>query len=273
MKIKNYPGLHFQGTNFAPVEDTLATEEALSITINDIPFTITMRTPGQETELIRGLLFTEGIYTDPVCHPLTETTGVNEEGYITSMNVVLPENKIRKEFSGSRSMMSVSSCGLCGKTTLEEPDVTDGIHENGMLDPSIINMVFKRMNEVQETFQRSGGTHASGAFTLDGRLLSMQEDIGRHNAADKVIGDLLNRNILPVCKILTVSGRLSFEIVSKARMAGIPFLASVSAPSSLAVETADKAGMTLMAFCRQHRLTVYTHPERVLHAEPVQVNR
>ena len=273
MKIKNYPGLHFEGTNAFPVEDALATEEALSIAINDIPFTITMRTPGQEAELIRGLLFTEGLYTDPVHHPLTETTAVNEKGYITSMNVILPENKILKEFSGSRSLMSVSSCGLCGKTTLEEPDVTDGIHEKGLLDPAMIAFVFNRMNDSQETFRRSGGTHASGAFTLDGRLLSLQEDIGRHNAVDKVIGDLLNRNLLPLCKILTVSGRLSYEIVSKARMAGIPFLASVSAPSSLAVETADKAGITLMAFCRQDRLTVYSHPERVLHAEPVQVNR
>jgi FdhD protein len=116
----------------------------------------------------------------------------------------------------------------------------------------------------QENFQKSGGTHAAGAFTINGEMLNMQEDIGRHNAVDKVIGYLLNNDLLDKAKCLTVSGRISYEIVNKAKMAGIPFLASVSAPSTLAVDYAQEAGITLMAFCRNNKFTIYSNPQQVL---------
>jgi len=169
---------------------------------------------------------------------------------------------ILKDFAGTRNVMSASSCGLCGKTSFDEVSEAMIINHD-ILDPTIIAQMFDQMSEKQKSFQQSGGTHAAGAFTLDGNMLSIREDIGRHNAVDKVIGDLIYNNLLGQVKCLTVSGRISFEIVSKAISAGIPYLASVSAPSTMAVDIAEQAGMTLMAFCRNNKLTVYSNTGRV----------
>ena len=131
--------------------------------------------------------------------------------------------------------------------------------------------MFDQMSEKQRSFKLSGGTHAAGAFTADGKMLSIREDIGRHNAVDKVIGDLIYAGRLEEAECLTVSGRISFEIVSKAISAGIPYLASVSAPSTLAVNMAQESGMTLMAFCRNHKLTVYSNAGNVHTSELVEI--
>jgi FdhD protein len=131
------------------------------------------------------------------------------------------------------------------------------------LDPALVGKMFHRMNELQRTFRQSGGSHAAAAFTIDGEILSLHEDIGRHNAVDKVVGDLLLKQKLKEAKCLIVSGRISYEIVSKCFVAGIPFLAAVSAPSSLAVDFSKELGITLMAFCREGDLTVYSHPSKL----------
>ena len=262
MNVKKYNGLFYKDGKFSPVRDVLSVEIGLSISVNNIPFTVTMQTPGQEKDLVRGLLFSESIYRDLDVHPKLEAIGINEDGYITSINLQIPEHLILKDFAGTRNVMSASSCGLCGKTSFDDETEVQIINTE-KLDPALVGHMFDQVSEQQSSFQQSGGTHAAGAFTMDGIMLSMREDIGRHNAVDKVIGDLIYNNLLSQVKCLTVSGRISFEIVSKAISAGIPYLASVSAPSSLAVDIAQQSGLTLMAFCRNHKLTVYSNTGRV----------
>ncbi len=271
MNIRKYNGLYFNGGKFSKVRDVLSVEIGLSISINGTPFTVTMQTPGQEKDLVRGLLFSESIYRDLEIHPELKVTEFDDNAYITAINVTIPEDKILKEFAGSRNVMSASSCGLCGKTSFD--DETPIVLQNQqMIDPEVIGAMFDQMNEKQKSFKLSGGTHAAGAFSLDGQMLSIREDIGRHNAVDKVIGDLIYNSKLHEAKCLTVSGRISFEIVSKAISAGIPFLASVSAPSTRAVDMAEEAGMTLMAFCRDNKLTVYSNTGMVRKAELIEIH-
>lgn len=266
MDVKEYKAFRFSDGGFSTVHDLLAVEVALRISINDTPFTVTMRSPGHEKELVRGLLFTEGIYTSTKTEPGFEITVVDDAGHITSVNLSLPVDQVEKAYADTRSMISVSSCGLCGKTELDDL-ATAQVSAEGSLKPEIIPGFFRAMAAQQETFRSSGGTHAAGAFSKSGELLAVMEDIGRHNAVDKVIGDLLCKGRLNEANCLTVSGRISYEIVSKAATAGIAFLASVSAPSSLAIETAEKAGICLLAFCRNEKFTVYTHPGRIIQKE------
>lgn len=268
MEAKTYSGLFYNQGVFSTVKDILAREEALSIAINEVPFTITMRTPGHENELVRGLLFSEGVYTDENLHPEFNITASNEEGYVTAMNVNFPEEKLIRDFAGTRNIMSVSSCGICGKTALEENSGKMVQLEGKKLSPEKVAGMFDQMKEHQLAFIQSGGTHAAAAFTLSGLLLDVKEDIGRHNAVDKVIGSLLLNGKLQKAQCLIVSGRISYEIVTKAKVAGMPVLASVSAPSSLAVEHAAACGMSILAFCRNNKLTIYTHPEQI---EQVQI--
>ncbi len=226
-----------------------------------------MQTPGNEMELIRGLLFSEKIYQSLTEHPEIIITSYDGAGFIASVNVKVPSHLILKDFAGTRNVISASSCGVCGKTSLD--DMGDNrLVNNQKLDPASVKIMFEQVSEKQKAFQQSGGTHAAGAFTMDGEMLAIQEDIGRHNAVDKVIGYLLNNEILDKAKCLTVSGRVSYEIVSKAKAAGIPYLASVSAPSSLAVDASEEAGISLMAFCRNNKLTVYSNPDKVANNDP-----
>jgi|SRR5688572_22130455 len=272
MTNDKFHGVFYNNGNFSNVDDVLAVEESLSISINGEPFTVTMRTPGYDAELIRGLLYTEEVYRDLEQELLFEILETNAKGYTTSLNINIPENKILKNFTASRNLVSASSCGLCGRTSFEDTVSKNTISETGLLQPSVVASMFEAMSKQQHTFLRSGGTHASAAFTLDGKLLDIREDIGRHNAVDKVIGGLISNQLLDNAKCLIVSGRISYEIVNKALSAGIPFLASVSASSSLAVEMAQGAGMTIMAFCRNNKLTIYSHPERIIQDTPIQVN-
>ena len=267
MEEKRYEGMFYRQGIFSPVLDLLALEESLSISINDIPFTITMRTPGSESDLVRGLLFTEGIYQDIEMHPKLNIVETNVDGYPIKMDVLIPDENLLKEFSGTRSLTSFSSCGICGKTELDDITSISTLREDGIFDAALVERMFEKMRNHQSAFDQCGGTHAAAAFDLQGELLIVKEDIGRHNAVDKVIGSLIYEGKLNHAKFLTISGRISYEIVSKAFIAGIPFLGSVSAPSTLAVETANMAGMTLLAFCRNDKLTVYSHPERMMQLE------
>lgn len=263
MSVKQYKGIFYNDKKFSEVEDFLAVEVPLSIAVNDIPFTVTMQTPGNEFELARGLLFTENIINAPSKDLIFYVTETDSQGFITSINVIAAPELILTDFAGNRNVISSSSCGICGKTSLDDLDCTSVVN-TAILEPSVVPMLFDKVSAEQKNFQQSGGTHAAGAFTIDGELLNVQEDIGRHNAVDKVIGYLLNNNRLDKVKCLTVSGRISYEIVNKAKMAGIPFLASVSAPSTLAVDFAQESGITLMAFCRNNKFTIYSNPHQVL---------
>ncbi len=245
------------------VEDILSVEEMLSISVNGDPYTITMRSPGNEKALVRGILLTEDVFTKREKHPNFIITNKNALGYITEVNAIIEEQAIEKGIETKRNLLSVTSCGMCG---IQEIDLTLGepLFNEDTLSPTSIEKMFDTMQLAQKTFEKSGGSHASAAFTLDGKLLSIQEDIGRHNAVDKVIGDLLLQEILEQAKVILVSGRLSYEIVRKAYKAQIPFLAAVSAPSSMAVRTASESGICLMAFCRGENFTVYSYQEKVV---------
>ncbi len=257
-------GKKFVGTAVELVEDALTVEEILNISVNGEPYTMTMRTPGDEEALVRGILLSENVYDDLLVNPTFLVSETNEKGFVTRVNVLIPRDKIQNGIDTKRNLVSVSSCGMCGKSEMELTLDGDEIKPIQKLDISIIGNMFDQMSTHQSTFKNSGGSHACAAFTIDGTLLSIKEDIGRHNAVDKVIGSLLLENQLQDAKCLTVSGRLSYEIVSKCFRAKIPFLAAVSAPSSMAIEYCQKTGITLLAFCRQDRCTVYSHSENIL---------
>lgn len=265
MSTALYKGKKYQQGVYQWVEDVLTVEESLKITINSAPFTVTMRTPGHEEELVRGLLFTENIYAGPSGPVNMEVKAKSADGFVTWIDVKIPPAEIGKGIENTRSIVSVSSCGICGKSELETLR-TDGknLETTRRIAPEVVTRMFSQMSELQATFHQSGGSHASAAFTEEGRMLTIQEDIGRHNAVDKVIGSLLLENRLRDAACLIVSGRISYEIVSKCSIAGIPFLAAVSAPSSMAVEMSDKLGITLLAFCRGDKLTAYSHTARLL---------
>jgi FdhD protein len=244
------------------VHDELTVEEMLSIAVNGKPYTITMRSPGFEEEHVRGILWTEDVYTNPDVNPTLIITEKNEEGCITKVDVRIPELELKRGIEQPRNLLSVSSCGMCGKY---EMDLTlhGCLQEERKLEASLVEMMFETMRTHQHDFSKSGGCHASALFNLEGEFLGCMEDIGRHNAVDKVIGSLLLKHRLHEAKIILVSGRVSYEIVSKAHKAGIPFLCSVSAPSSMAVDYCRHCGITLLAFCRGKKFTVYAHEERI----------
>lgn len=243
--------------------DVVAVEESLHIAINGEPFTVTMRTPGHEEQLVRGLLFTEEVYraSDELVFEQIER---NTKGFITSVNVLIPAAIILKDFASSRNIVSASSCGLCGRTSFEDTITNNVIVDEARINSQLIPNLFLKMRDAQKDFSQSGGTHAAAAFDDAGNMIGSMEDIGRHNAVDKLIGQLLIDHKLHQAKCIIVSGRLSFEIVNKVLSAGIPVLASVSAPSSMAIEMAQKGGITLLGFCREQKMTIYAHPERMM---------
>lgn len=265
MAVELHNALFFDGNEFSRTEDFISIETALRISINKKEFTLTMQTPGNEFDLARGLLFTEGVYGDLLNEPLYDIEEKDAQGFIATLNVTVPPQKILKDFVGNRQILSGSSCGVCGKTDLDEGGGLP-IQQTEPLDATLIKKMFDHIQIAQIDFQKSGGTHAAGAFNKFGEALTVQEDIGRHNAVDKVIGYLLKHRKLSEAVCITVSGRISYEIVNKIKMAGIPYLAAVSAPSSLAINNAQQAGICLMAFCRNQKLTVYSNPQHITHA-------
>jgi FdhD protein len=247
------------------IVETLALEEALQIKINGRAYTITMRSPGKDFLLTAGLLFTEGIIRSPEdIFTLTQIPAPKGE-HTLIIDVSLPEEIVQGKNLFNRSIASSASCGVCGKTELCDlitPEYT--IHTTHQLNSSLIPLLIQKMNSRQETFDQTGGSHAAAIFSITGELLSLQEDIGRHNAVDKAIGELFLNKKLAEAAILLVSGRVSYEIVTKCAQAKLPFLLAVSAPSSLAVELCDRKGITLVGFCRENRATVYTHTKRIV---------
>ena len=259
--IDNYEGKKFCADKVMLVDDNLTVEQALQISINNKTVTITMRTPGDDSALIRGLLFSEDIYKGD--EKLKIKFVENKEKSITEANITIDENLLGKGYLNSRSILSVSSCGICGKKELEDVSSAVKLDDKNKLNINSFYKMFDAMKKGQPTFTQSGGSHAAAAFTKDGNLLSIMEDIGRHNAVDKVIGYLKNTNQLKQVKCIVVSGRIPYEIVTKIFAAKIPILGAVSAPSTLAVDFSKELGITLLGFCRDEKATCYAHPYRI----------
>ncbi len=247
----------FENGLFNDIEDALTVEEMLSISINGNPYTMTMQTPGNEEELTRGILLSEDVYNGEI-NPRFGVTETNEKGYITKVNVIIPKEMLGKGISTQRNLLSVTSCGMCGKYEADLELIGQKLIATHELQPELILSMFETMSLAQTNFKSTGGSHASAAFNYNGELLDCKEDIGRHNAVDKVIGSLLLQHNLQDAACLIVSGRVSYEIVSKCYRARIPYLAAVSAPSSMAVEYCNDKGIHLFAFCRKDKLTQYT---------------
>ncbi|HEY3226124.1 MAG TPA: formate dehydrogenase accessory sulfurtransferase FdhD [Planctomycetota bacterium] len=246
--------------------DELAVEEPLEIRIDDEPVTVTMRTPGDDFDLAAGLLRTEGIFTSPEQIGSMRYCGDEKDPAYRNVINVTPATGVRLDLSKlKRNFYTSSSCGVCGKSAIEnirtEAKPLNGKHRVKL---EVFYMLGAALRKAQTVFEKTGGLHAAGIFDLNGTLLALREDIGRHNATDKAIGRMFIERKLPLDKhILMVSGRASFEIVQKCLMAGVPIVCAVSAPSSLAVEFALEAGMTLVGFLRADQFNIYSGAERI----------
>ena len=250
--------------------DLLAVEEPLEIRISGTPLTVTMRTPGDDIDLAAGFLFGEGLLQPAV--DLRQIRMCDENvANVTLEPAVLPlaqdVERATDARHSRRNFLTTSACGVCGKESIEAIRVTsryDIAADAVRVSPEVLASLPDRLRDAQRVFASTGGLHAAGLFTPDGTLLVLREDVGRHNAVDKVVGWALRERRLPLAgHILLVSGRASFELVQKACMAGIPVLAAVSAPSSLAVGLAEEAGLTLIGFLRGTSMNGYTGIHRL----------
>lgn len=250
--------------------DELAVEEPLEIRVSGPDgavhrVAVTMRTPGADFELAVGFLFTEGLIAGPA--DLVSERVPHRAGTRKICNVVeVPLTRNLDPSVFQRNFFATSSCGICGKAALEQIAVRTPRAASGpAASRATLTQLPEKLRQAQCVFERTGGLHAAALFTAAGELIDLREDVGRHNAVDKLFGRELIADRLPLAdRILMVSGRLGFEIVQKAAVGGIPIVAAVSAPSSLAVATAERVGMTLVGFLRGDSFNVYAHPERLL---------
>jgi FdhD protein len=235
------------------VRDEVAVEEPLEIRVDGRPLAVTMRTPGNDEELALGFLFGEGLIDGP------REAGPTED---LAANIVEVRGPLLRE-TGTRRFYTTSSCGVCGKGALEEVAVhAPPVAAGPQLARALLAALPERLR--QPAFERTGGLHATGLFSASGELACVREDVGRHNAMDKVIGWALTEGLVPLReRVLCVSGRLAFELVQKAAVAGAPILVGVGAPTSLAIELAADRGMTLAGFARGERINVYSGAERL----------
>jgi FdhD protein len=250
--------------------DTLAAEEPLEIRVSGRPLTITMRTPGDDFDLARGFLVSEGLLggKDDIA-AIRYCAGAIADGTNTYniLDVLLADGVPLPDPSLERNFYTTSSCGLCGKASLEAVRTSSRwrVDQDSLrLTAATVSALPDKLRAAQRVFDRTGGLHAAALFDADGESWCVREDVGRHNAVDKVIGWALDAGRLPLSgTILMVSGRASFELVQKAVMAGIPALAAVSAPSSLAVDLAREMGLTLIGFVRGSSMNIYSGDERI----------
>nr|WP_240646174.1 formate dehydrogenase accessory sulfurtransferase FdhD [Georgenia sp. SYP-B2076] len=254
--------------------DTLAGEEPLEIRVGGAAFSVTMRTPGDDFDLVVGFLLSEGV----VWHPdqvagVSYAAGVNPDGTASYdvVDVRLAPGVAAPSASLERHVYTSSSCGVCGTASIEAVTKASrfAVADDGCRVPlPVLLGLPERLRARQRLFDRTGGVHAAGLFVPDGDggvdLVCLREDVGRHNAVDKVLGWALREGLLPLRgAVLQVSGRASFELVQKAHMAGVPVLAAVSAPSSLAIELAEETGLTVVGFSRGSSANVYSRPDRI----------
>ncbi|GAA4834149.1 formate dehydrogenase accessory sulfurtransferase FdhD [Actinomycetospora corticicola] len=250
--------------------DALAAEEPLEIRIEGKPLAVTMRTPGHDVELVHGFLLTEGVITSAddiatarYCDSVDDTgrNTYNVLDLALAPGVAPPDDSVERRF------YTTSSCGVCGKASLDAVRTRTAFSpadDPVTIDAEVLFGLPDALRAAQKVFDSTGGLHGAGLFRADGTLLAVREDVGRHNAVDKVVGHALLSGSVPAAgTVLMVSGRASFELTQKAVMAGIPALAAVSAPSSLAAEMAEDAGMTLVGFLRGRSMNIYAGASRV----------
>lgn len=265
------------GEGAGTLEDVVATEEPLEIRLAytspegkraEQSISVTMRTPGNDRELAAGFLYTEGIISKNAdiesiapCGPPAPNGLINVVRVELATDVEVALDRLERHFYTS------SSCGVCGKSSLDAVAVQGhyDLHKIGLcVSAEKLGSLPSSLREQQAVFERTGGLHASGLFDVFGNITAVREDVGRHNALDKLIGQALLANSLPLTDFgIVVSGRASFELMQKAMMAGIPLLAAVGAPSSLAVELAEEFGMTLIGFLKKDKLNIYTRSDRI----------
>lgn len=248
--------------------DDLVAEEPLEIRLRKESLAVTMRTPGHDIDLALGFLLTEGVIADAEDVVTAQLcAGTDTPNTYNVVDVVLGPHVPPPVTDPSRNFYTTSSCGVCGKASIDAVRTRsrfDVTADPLTIDATVLTELPDRLRAAQRTFDRTGGLHAAGLFTAEGELLVLREDVGRHNAVDKVIGWALRDGRLPLAgHVLLVSGRASFELTQKAWMAGLPLLAAVSAPSTLAAELAEEAGMTLVGFLRGSSMNVYTGVQRV----------
>ncbi|TFC25673.1 formate dehydrogenase accessory sulfurtransferase FdhD [Cryobacterium sp. TMT2-18-3] len=263
------------GENPTSREDVLAVEEPLEIRVNGRSLAVTMRTPGNDFDLAAGFLVSEGVITrNEHFSTARYCAGATVEGVNTYnvLDVSLAPGVTPPDPSLERSFLTTSSCGLCGKASIDAvrtksafPVTADPLQ----VDAELLTRFPEVLRAAQDVFEKTGGIHAAALFDgTTGRMLVLREDVGRHNAVDKVVGWALKEDLLPLTgTVLMVSSRASFELAQKALMAGIPVLAAVSAPSSLAAEFADEVGMTVVGFLRGDSMVIYAGAERITSGE------
>jgi len=249
--------------------DRLATEEPMAIQVRGlnqepVNVAVTMRTPGSDFELAAGFLVTEGLV-----HDRHEVAGIRycdvapeEQHYnVVTVDLTVPFTPDYAE----RHFFASSSCGICGRASLDQVEISCPVIPPGpVVARSTIVSLPDALRRAQRIFEKTGGLHAAALFDTDGRMVETREDVGRHNAVDKLVGQALLAGNLPLrARVLMVSGRVSFEIIQKAAVAGVPITCAVSAPSSLAVEAGERLGMTIVGFLRGEKFNIYCHPERV----------
>lgn len=250
--------------------DALAVEEPLELRVGGRALSVTMRTPGHDVELAHGFLLTEGVIgaaADVATARYCRGTGPDGRQTYNVLDVALASGVAAPDPGVARSFPTTSSCGVCGKGALESVRLRTRHSPAGdavVLDPAVLRTLPGALRSAQRVFDSTGGLHAAGLYEPDGTAVAVREDVGRHNAVDKVLGAALLAGRVPAAAaVLMVSGRASFELVQKAAMAGVPTLAAVSAPSSLAAELAEDEGITLIGFLRGDSMNVYTRPDRL----------
>ena len=268
-RVMNARVIRWQGDVPGEREEYLTVEEPCELRLGEQSLAVIMRTPGHDHELALGFLLTEGIIHAPE-DVLDVRDALDEEGLplVNVVEIILRQPLMEQSVSTRRFAVS-ASCGFCGKDSIADIlCMTEPLpHDEIQITSASLYSLTEHLRAAQAVFTHTGGLHAAGLFTPAGELVLLREDVGRHNAVDKLIGHGLINHTLPYSQmLLLVSGRTSFEIIQKALRARIPCIAAISAPSSLAVELADQAGITLIGFLRDHTLNVYTHPERITSA-------
>lgn len=268
------PVVRIRGDNRVERPDTLVVEEPMELRVGGSALAITMRTPGHDIELAHGFLLTEGVISSRADIAAARyCDGVDDDGANTYnvLDLTLADGVAPPDPGVERNFYTTSSCGVCGKGSLDAVrlrTVHSPAQDDTVVTTATLSSLPDTLRAAQKAFDSTGGLHAAGLFTPDGEMLVLREDVGRHNAVDKVIGWAVQNERIPLRgTILMVSGRASFELAQKAVMAGIPILAAVSAPSSLAVDLAEESGLTVVGFLRGTSMNLYSHTHRVQHVE------
>ena len=261
-RFLNYEGIQLNNHKKVQRTDGIVVEAGLQININGESYTVVMRTPGDDFELIRGLLYAEDIYKNSKNLDF-QIIEENKNGF-SIINLNIPKTLLGKGYLNKRTLLSVSSCGICGKQKLEDIEIKGTPLKNShVLKAASVKGMYQQMNSAQQTFQHTGGSHAAAIFDSNNQLIAIKEDIGRHNAVDKAVGQLINENNLKQASSMLVSGRVSYEIISKAFFAKISTIIAVSACSSLAIDYAKEFGICLVGFSRGDKMTIYANPSKI----------